>query len=288
MARMEIAGIGIEYDLLGRENAPAVALTPGGRFSMESPGLRELGIALAQRGHRVLLWDRPNCGASDICFDGDGESRMQARALIGLITALNLGPTALAAGSAGSRVSLLAAAEGPDAISHLCLWWISGGISSLMMLGATYCCEQAILAAAKGMEAVAAMPGFADQIRRNPSNRDRIVNQDPDRFIATMERWAAGFIPSATSPVPGMSEQDFEKLAMPTLLVRASPTDLYHPVTTTEWVARLIPHAELIPSPWPDNVFDQRLDDAVAKGTGLFIDWPDLAPTIAEFIGRKH
>ena len=75
---------------------------------------------------------------------------------------------------------------------------------------------------------------------------------------------------------------------MPTLLVAASPTDLFHPVATGEWVARLIPHAEVIPAPWPYNIFDQRIDDAAAQGTGLFIDWPDLAPTIAEFIGRRQ
>ena len=43
----------------------------------------------------------PNCGASDISFDGDSESALHARTLLGLIGDLDLGPTALAAGSAG-------------------------------------------------------------------------------------------------------------------------------------------------------------------------------------------
>jgi len=29
---------------------------------------------LARRGKRVLVWDRPNCGASDVCFAGSSES----------------------------------------------------------------------------------------------------------------------------------------------------------------------------------------------------------------------
>ena len=68
MARISIDGLGIEYELLGEPGAPAVALTPGGRFSKDSPGLHELGAAVASGGRRVLLWDRPNCGASDLSF----------------------------------------------------------------------------------------------------------------------------------------------------------------------------------------------------------------------------
>jgi pimeloyl-ACP methyl ester carboxylesterase len=32
--------------------------------------VRELAVALAERGNRVLIWDRPNCGASDVRFTG--------------------------------------------------------------------------------------------------------------------------------------------------------------------------------------------------------------------------
>ena len=71
---------------------------------------------------------------------------MHGRALTGLIRALGLGPTALAGGSAGSRVSLLAAVQDPEIVSHLAQWWISGGTVSLMMLGASYDCEPAVAA----------------------------------------------------------------------------------------------------------------------------------------------
>src|SRR3546814_9446987 len=119
-------------DVCSSDLAPAIALTPGGRFAKDSVGLPELAQALVAGGRRVLLWDRPNCGASDISFDGDSESALQARVLIKLIRTLDLGPTALAAGSAGSRVSLIAASRGPDAVSHLIVWWISGGAISLI------------------------------------------------------------------------------------------------------------------------------------------------------------
>ena len=40
---------------------------------------------LAAFGQRVLIWDRPNTGASDICFTGASESEMQADHLAGLL-----------------------------------------------------------------------------------------------------------------------------------------------------------------------------------------------------------
>jgi 2-hydroxy-6-oxonona-2,4-dienedioate hydrolase len=190
MARIQISGLGIEYELLGPKDAPAVVLTPGGRFAKDSPGLPELAQALAAGGRRVLLWDRPNCGASDISFEGESESALQARTLIELIRALDLGPTAVAAGSGGSRVSLIAAARDPEAVSHLIVWWISGGALSLISLAAYYCVGSAIAASRGGMAAVADSPGWAEQLQRNPKNRDILLAQDPERFIETMERWA--------------------------------------------------------------------------------------------------
>jgi hypothetical protein len=59
MARISISGVGVEYELLGEPGAPAVAITPGGRFAMDTPGVRELGEALVAGGRRVLIWNRP-------------------------------------------------------------------------------------------------------------------------------------------------------------------------------------------------------------------------------------
>ena len=73
MARTEIDGIGIDYELIGTGRR-AVSITPGGRFSKNDPGVRELAEALAAGGLKALIWDRPNCGASDLVFRGDSES----------------------------------------------------------------------------------------------------------------------------------------------------------------------------------------------------------------------
>lgn len=287
MARITIKGLEIAYELLGAPGAPAIALTPGGRFAMDTPGLRELAEALVAGGHRVLLWDRPNCGASDLCFEGASESELQAHTLIALIHALELGPTTLAAGSAGSRVSLIAAAHDSSVISKLVLWWISGGPISLAQLAAYYCGEPAMAASAGGMAAVAASQSWADQLKRNPRNREILLTQDSTRFIDTMQRWAKAYAPSEHSPVPGMTPQDFARLKMPTLIYRSGASDLSHTRRTSEWVHELIPQSELIEPPWPDQEWNQRMV-AQHQGRGLFENWPMLAPAILEFIGRRR
>jgi 2-hydroxy-6-oxonona-2,4-dienedioate hydrolase len=287
MARIQISGLGIEYELLGPKDAPAIALTPGGRFAKDSPGLPELAQALAAGGRRVLLWDRPNCGASDISFEAESESALQAHTLIELIRALKLGPTALAAGSGGSRVSLIAAARDPEAVSHLIVWWISGGALSLISLAAYYCVGSAIAASRGGMAAVADSPGWAEQIQRNPKNREILLAQDPERFIETMERWALAYMPSDASPVPGMSPESFARLRMPVLIYRSGKSDLSHTRRTSEWVHELIPHSEMSEPPWPDDEWNNRSGYAAKHGSGHFAGWPALAPAILDFMRRR-
>jgi 2-hydroxy-6-oxonona-2,4-dienedioate hydrolase len=240
---------------------------------------------LAAGGRRVLLWDRPNCGASDICLDGQSESELHGRTLIALIRELNLGPTAVAGGSAGSRVSLIAASREPEAVSHLMLWWISGGLLSLISLAYYYCVDSAITASQGGMAAVAAAPGWAEQIKRNPRNCDYLLAQDPAKYIATMERWSSFYLPTPTSPVPGMSVQDFGRLKMPTLIFRSGHSDLSHTRRTSEWVHELIPQSKIVDPPWGDDEWNKR-SIAAKQGRGLFEGWPMLAPAILAFTSK--
>ena len=60
-----VRGIDIHYEILG-ERGPFVALQPGGRRAGAS--LRPLAAKIAEAGHRVLIYDRRNCGASGIAI----------------------------------------------------------------------------------------------------------------------------------------------------------------------------------------------------------------------------
>ena len=281
--RVTVGGIGIEYELIG--TGDPVVVTPGGRFSKDTPGVRELAETLARDGKQVLIWDRPNCGGSDVSFDGASESILNADALAGLLRVLNLTPALVVGGSAGSRVSLLAAARHPDVVSKLFVLWISGGPIGLASLAVHYCGGSATAANTGGMEAVAALPEWSEVIRRNPGNRRRILSQNRDQFIQTMQRWAAAFFPLPGSPVPDMTVEDFQRLEAPTMVLRSGQSDLSHPRVTSEQVHALIPGATIAEPPWPDNEWLMR-QQAAATGEGLFANWPALAPQILDFAQR--
>ena len=66
---------------------------------------RAASLELAKNGFRTVIWDRPNCGDSDISFDGVNESRLNANALAGLLRALDMPPALVIGGSAGQDAS---------------------------------------------------------------------------------------------------------------------------------------------------------------------------------------
>lgn len=288
MARIDVGGIAIAYELLGREGDPAVALTPGGRFTMDVPGLRDMAKEFVKAGRRVLIYDRPNCGQSDACLLGESESEMQAEALSGLIRKLDLGPTVIAGGSGGSRVSMLAAARDPEICSHLALWWISGDPIGLMQLATYYCGEAGTLASVGGMEAVLKATSWSENFAKSEQSREFIRKQDPQKFIAVMQKWAAAYVPSPITPVPGMTPRDFAGLTMPTLVFRSGKSDLSHTRATSEWVHRLVPHSLFLDPPWQDDEWNYRSGQTMSgtEGHTLFRSWPRLVPQILDFIAR--
>ncbi len=282
MPKVDVNGIGIAYDIIG-EGEKTVALTAGGRFSKDTPGLRELAGILAENGYKALIWDRVNCGESDVNFDGETESLMNADALAGLLKALDFGPTLLVGGSAGSRVSLMTALRHPEQVSGLLLLWISGGAIGLGTLAYHYCHGSALAAAMDGMEAVADLPEWQEQVTRNPGNRARFLAQDPDTFIATMERWADSFFPKSDAPVPGVDPDQLAALKIPVVVLRSGKSDIHHPRRTSEALAGMIPGADLQEPPWPDNEWNEG---GKRPDNSLFRSWPKLASQILE-LGKK-
>jgi pimeloyl-ACP methyl ester carboxylesterase len=285
MARIAINGIEIDYAFVGDDSAPVTVLTPGGRYPRDYPGVPQLADALVAGGQRVLLWDRPNCGASDISFDGASESALHADTLVGLVKALSLEKVTLAGGSAGSRISLLAAVRMPERVSGMFIWWISGGPICLAQLAAYYCGDAAIAASWGGMEAVANLSGFAQQIARNPRNRGLILKWEPDAFIARMQEWAHAYAYSETSPVPGISDAQICSLTMPVTILRSGKSDISHTRETSEQVAAMLPTATLKEPPWGDQEWNVVSKIPNEPGRGRFERWPLLAPMILDFLG---
>jgi len=237
MTQTKVNGYSVSYEVVGDQGRPWV-ITPG-RFSMTSPGVRELAIALAERGNRVLIWDRPNCGASDVQFSGPSESAMQADVLAGLLRQLDLRPAVIAGGSGGSRLSLLTAARHRDVAAGLALWWISGGVYGLMSLGLHYCGGSLKAVWNGGMEAVAALPEWQEVLEANPRNR-AVPRAGPEGVPRD-----DGTLDGGLLPVRGRA--------------RAGAAG-HHTRATSEQVAALLPNARLVEPPW-----EQRVDRTVGR-----------------------
>ena len=125
-AGMEINGGIVVYELIGPEDGEAVVITPGGRFSKDYGGVHELANALAEGGKRVLLWDRPNCGRSDIQLYGKSESHMRAETLGMLVKNLGIEQIVAAGGSGGARDSMVFTMMYPELVTKLATWHIVG------------------------------------------------------------------------------------------------------------------------------------------------------------------
>lgn len=274
MPTAKIDGLTIAYEIHG-EGRPWV-ITPGGRFSKDYRGVRELAVALAERGNRVLIWDRPNCGESDVCFEGSSESAMQADVLAGLLRHVEMTPAVIAGGSGGARVSMLTATRHRDVGSGLAVWWISGGVYGLMLLGTHYCAGSVVAAWNGGMKAVVELPEWEEVLRRNPRNRDRFLSLDPEEFVRVLERWMVAYCPCGGELVPGLSEDEARNFNLPTLVLRSGTTDLHHRRETSEQIADMLPNARLVEPPWGDNEWNERS----ATGGGLFAGWPKLADVL--------
>jgi pimeloyl-ACP methyl ester carboxylesterase len=225
----------------------------------------------------VLIWDRPNCGESDVCFEGANESAMQADALAGLLQHLDLAPAVIAGGSGGARVSLLTASRHRAVAAGLATWWISGGVYGLLVLATHYCGGSLAAAWTEGMEAVAALPEWGESLERNSSNRRRILEQDPDVFIATMERWMLAYCPRNDEHIPGLPDEDVRALDLPALVFRSGASDANHTRATSELLASLLPQATLVEPPWGDREWIER---GQAHDEGIFVRWPLLAPQL--------
>lgn len=281
MAKIEIDGVVIAYETFG-EGDQAVIISPGGRYSKDTPGVPALAAKVAEGGFKVLIWDRPNSGESDISFAADTESLLYTNMLAGLVRALRLGPVLLAGGSAGARVSLLTAVKYPDLVRGLFLFWISGGPIGMAVTAMHYCGEAGIAAAQGGMKNVAELPMFQELLERNLGNRQRLLSMDPQVFIAKMQSWAQAFFPQEGTPIPGLRPEDFAALSLPVMVLRSGSSDIHHPRATSEEVHRLISGATIADPPWGDNEWNER-HLAKRKGEGLFTRWPLLAPQMIDF-----
>ncbi|KUI29008.1 alpha/beta fold hydrolase [Mycobacterium sp. GA-2829] len=284
----EVNGGRVVYEILG-ESGDFIALTPGGRFSKDIPGLRPLAQALVDGGYRVLLWDRPNCGKSDVQFYGESESHMRAETLHALITGLDIGPCIIAGGSGGARDSMLTAMLYPEIVRKLVVWNIVGGVYGSFVLGGHYVVPSILAVRGLGIEGLLNVPEWRERIAQNPANEQRILDLDVDDFLKLSRRWLNAFVPKPGQTIPGVPDEMFDDLVAPTLIIRGGENDWDHPKRTSLEVHCLIKGSRLIDPPWPEDAWE-RAGEKMARSGGkdfcLFDTWVQAAPAILDFLGR--
>ncbi len=286
VSSVEINGGKVVYEILG-DTGDLVVLTPGGRFGMDVPGLRPLAEAIVAGGYTVLLWDRPNCGASDVQFYGQTESHMRAETLDGLLAALDAGPCVLAGGSGGARDSMLTAMLYPERVSKLVLWNIVGGVYGMFNLGAYYVLPSLQVVRGSGVAGLPRMREWRERIARNPANEQRLLNLDRDEFVKLSLRWLNAYVPKPGQTIPGVDDELFDRVRVPTLIIRGGAGDLDHPKRTSLEVSCLIEGSTLIDPPWPEDAWERAVEDRASGKVdyyNLFDTWVQGAPAILKFL----
>jgi len=285
---IEINGGNVVYEILG-DTGEFIALTPGGRYSKDIEGLRPLAEELVKGGYRVLLWDRPNCGRSDLQFYGQSESHMRADTLYALITALGIGPCVIAGGSGGARDSILTTILHPEIATKLVTWNIVGGVYGSFVLGSYYLVPSILAVRGLGIKGLLHVDEWKERIAENPANKDRILAMDPDEFLRVMLRWLNAFVPKPGQAIPGVDDELFGDIKVPTLIIRGGENDWDHPKRTSLEVNCLIKGSTLIDPPWPEDAWERAGEDRASgkvKRFNMFDTWVQAAPAILDFLGR--
>jgi 2-hydroxy-6-oxonona-2,4-dienedioate hydrolase len=285
---LSVNGGNVVYEIIG-SSGDLIVLTPGGRFGKDIPGLRPLAEALVDGGHRVLLWDRPNCGASDVQFYGQTESHMRAQTLAGLLTALDTGPCILAGGSGGARDSMLTTMLYPQLVTRLIVWNIVGGNYGTLNLAAVYVLPSLQAVRGLGVPGLLTVPEWQERVAQNPDNESRLLGLDRDEFTKLALRWLNAYVPKPGQTIPGVDDEMFDGITVPTLIIRGGEHDLDHPKRTSLEISCLIKGSELIDPPWPEDAWERELEIFMADTTApfrMFDPWVQAAPPILDFLAR--
>ena len=241
MPTAKVNGISMSYELFG-DKGPWVALSPGGR--REGAAVAGLARKMAAAGHRVVIFDRRNCGGTDITIGADrSESELWADDLHALLGQLGALPVAAGGGSSGCRLAVLLALRHPGDVSALLLWRVTGGRHACEALAHQY--YGAFIEAAEqgGMKAVRETEHFAGCIAANPRNRDILMAIPVDEFVRRMRDWAGYFLRDADLPIIGATEEQLRSLRIPACIVPGN--DWRHNPKVAARAAELIPVSEL-------------------------------------------
>jgi pimeloyl-ACP methyl ester carboxylesterase len=273
MPLTKVRGVNINYQVLGN-GGPWVALSPGGRRDIS--GIELLAGRVAETGYRVVVFDRRNCGASDVVIDGqDSEYEIWADDVHELLRQLGALPAVIGGSSSGCRTSLLFALRHPEAVKALLLWRVTGGRFACERLAQDYYGQYIEAAKQGGMAAVCEMEHWKERIAARPENRNALMKMDVRRFIDVMSRWREYFLQGADLPVIGATEAELKTIKVPACVVPGN--DLTHGRQTGENLGKLLKNSEvhvLFPKHYEDALSPrEEWDEKAGEMAALFDDF---------------
>jgi pimeloyl-ACP methyl ester carboxylesterase len=271
-----IRGVNINWQQIG-DRGPWIMLTTGGRRGHDE--FIPLAHKLAARGHRVVLHDRRNTGASDVLIEGEqGEEVIWTEDMHELMSKLGALPAFFGGSSSGARTSILFALRYPAAVRGLLLLRVTGGAFAAGRLPENYYGQFIRAAREGGMAAVCATEQYQERIKANPHNAGYLTSLPVEKFIAVMTRWNQIFESGGHHPVMGVSEQELGSLKVPAIVIPGN--DKTHASPSGLAAHRMIPGSELHRLPIEDQ--DVPLIP--------FPDWApyetEIAETLTGFIAR--
>ena len=212
------------------------------------------------KGNQVLIWDRPNCGESDVCFTGASESAMQADTLAALLDAPRHG-----AGGDHRRVGRCARLDAHRGAAPRGRGRARDVVDQRRRVRA-HEPGHALLRAVNlvtawerrhgGRRRAARVGGGA---RAQPVEPPALPRPGPARVHRDDGAVDARVLPvrrrarSRARPTPMPRALD-----LPTLVFRSGESDAYHTRATSEQVAAALPNARLVEPPWGDREWIER------------------------------
>lgn len=269
----KIRGVNINYKILG-DRGPWVALSPGGRRDIS--GIELQAQAVADLGHRVVIFDRRNCGASEVVIDGnESEYEIWADDIHELLSQLGALPAFVGGSSSGCRTALLFALRHPESVRGLLLWRVTGGRFACERLAQEYYGQYIEAAQQGGMAAVCQMEHWQERIKARPENRQALMKMTPERFIGVMSHWREYFLKGADLPVIGAGEDELKSIKVPACIIPGN--DNTHGRQTGENLGRLLQKSEvhvLFPKHYdealgPREEWDEKAGEMAALFAGL-------------------
>jgi hypothetical protein len=158
------------------------------------------------------------------------------------------------------------------------------------VLGSYYIVPSILAVRGLGMKGLLHVDEWKQRIAENPVNEERILALDSDGFLKVMLRWLNAFVSKPGQTIPGVEDEMFDNIKVPTLIIRGGENDWDHPKRTSLEVSCLIKGSKLIDPPWPEDAWERAAEDRAqgkVKRFNMFDTWVQAAPPILEFLGRR-